>query len=282
MLAEVNMIGTVVVLYNPTSEEIINLQTYLEYSDYLVIVNNSEVSYVNDIKSALGFSNKYHIIDNCSNLGLCRGLNQGIAYLSSINFDWVVVFDADSRITNNIFKLYRKILHSIDNVDNIALLAPQHSYLRRNVKLYHGLKRIDWAMTSGCLFNIKVFNICGGFYEPLFVDGLDVDYCLYAKEKKYDIFECGEIVIKHNPAINVEKTICGLKLNYGIASPYRYYLQSRSLIWVILRYKNFWALKMFFIKFFKVIFLFPNKKSYLSSYLKGFVDGLKLYINKTR
>ena len=61
MLAEVNMIGTVVVLYNPTSEEIINLQTYLEYSDYLVIVNNSEVSYVNDIKSALGFSNKYHI-----------------------------------------------------------------------------------------------------------------------------------------------------------------------------------------------------------------------------
>lgn len=63
------MIGTVVVLYNPTSEEIINLQTYLEYSDYLVIVNNSEVAYVNDIKSALGFSNKYHIIDNCSNLG---------------------------------------------------------------------------------------------------------------------------------------------------------------------------------------------------------------------
>lgn len=276
------MIGAVVVLYHPNADEINNLCIYLEYSDYLVIVDNSDISNVNVIKSTLGFSNKYHIIDNGCNLGLCKALNQGFSYLSSLKCEWIVAFDADSKITNNIFELYKNIIKTIDNVDNIAVLAPQHSYLRKNVKLYSGLKKIDWAMTSGCLFNVKIFNICGGFYEPLFVDGLDLDYCLYAKEKKYDIFECGQIIIKHNPAINVEKHICGIKINYGIASPYRYYLQSRSLVWTIFRYKNTWAVKMFIIKFVKILLLFPNKKSYISNYLKGILDGWKLYLNKTR
>lgn len=276
------MIGAVVVLYNPNADEINNLCIYMKYSDYLVIVDNSDVSNIDVIKSTLGDSNKYHIIDNRCNLGLCKALNQGFSYLSNIQCEWVVAFDADSKITDNIFEVYRKIIKNFDNVDNVAVFAPQHSYLRNKVKLYNGIKKIDWAMTSGCLFNVKIFNICGGFYEPLFVDGLDVDYCLYAKEKKYDIFECGQVIIKHNPAINVEKRVCGFKINYGIASPYRYYLQSRSLVWIIFRYKSFWAIKMFIIKLAKVLLLFPNKINYLSSYLKGIVDGLKLFFNRTR
>ena len=78
-------------------------------------------------------------------------------------------------------------------------------------------------MTSGWLINIEIFEKQNGFFEELFVDGLDMDYCFKSHENGYLVIECGKAVINHHPA---ETRNC-LGFKYGIASPYRYYMQAK-------------------------------------------------------
>ena len=61
-----------------------------------------------------------------------------------------------------------------------------------------------------------------------------MDYCFKSHENGYLVIECGKAVINHHPA---ETRNC-LGFKYGIASPYRYYMQARQLIWCWKRYKK--------------------------------------------
>ena len=130
-------------------------------------------------------------------------------------------------------------------------------------------------MTSGCLFNCEIFKKQNGFMEELFVDGLDMDYCFKSHEKGYRIIECGEAVINHHPAET--KSFLGFK--YGIASPNRYYMQARALIWCWKRYKKPRMFGFYLYKWFKVLFLFPNKKMYVRKMIEGTKEANKLLKN---
>lgn len=202
------------------------------------------------------------------NLGLAKGFNIGIDILQKKGCKWVLLFDADSKLVSNIVNVYFNAIERYKS-KKIAIFSPIHIFERSKNKPYLGYKRIDWAMTSGCLYNCKIFSEQGGFFEKLFVDGLDMDYCYKSHENGYEIIECGEAVIKHFPAKT--KKIIGIK--YGIASPYRYFMQARQLIWCLKRYKKNKILLIYIYKWFKVIFLFPNKREYIKSLIEGTKEG---------
>ena len=101
----------------------------------------------------------------------------------------------------------------------------------------------------------------------------DMDYCLKCHENGYRIVECGSAIINHNPATT--KKIMGFK--YGIAVPYRYYMQTRQLIWCWRRYKYNKAFIIYLYKWIKVIFLFPDKRLYFKEMIKGSKEGIELW-----
>ena len=244
------MIGSVVVLYNPTEEEIKNINTYLEKVDYEVIVDNSTVNNEKYIYSLLKENEKVQYYSEQRNLGLCKGLNIGINMLRDKGCDWALLFDADSKLGSDIVSVYKKAIDIYINQE-VALFAPVHLFDRTNKKPYLGYRSIEWSMTSGWLVNIDIFLHQDGFFEELFVDGLDMDYCLKCHENGYKVIECGSAIINHNPAST--KSFMGLK--YGIASPYRYYMQARQLMWCVIRYKKLKPLCIYFYKLCKIFFL---------------------------
>lgn len=266
-------IGAVVVLYNPTINEMKNINSYKEKVDYVVVVDNSSISNEDKIKKYVVPSILYY--SERKNLGLCKGLNIGINILKEKGCKWALLFDADSKLGNDITKIYRQAIKEIDT-EKVALFSPVHIHDRSNKKGYKGYKEISWTMTSGCLFNIDIFIEQQGFFEELFVDGLDMDYCFKSHKNGYKVIECGEAILNHNPAET--KKLFGI-IKYGYASPFRYYMQARQLIWVSFKYKKFNILLIYLYKWFKVIFLFPKKIEFIKSMVKGTKDG-KILLKK--
>lgn len=270
-------IGAVVVLYHPTRSEVENIATYSDEVDYLVIVDNSEDSHEKLLGEVVGIKDHIQYISHVENIGLCKALNEGIAILKNHGCNWTIVFDADSKAHADVFTIYKDILNQYKDIENVALFAPQHSFDRNVKEKYKGYKEVKWAMTSGWMLNCSVFEKIGGFFEPLFVDGLDMDYCYKAAEYGYKVMEVGEAIIEHHPAETKELVLLGKTFKYGWASPYRYFMQARCLTWTSLRYKQKRDILVYLYKWFKVLFLFNEKKKYISEMIKGTKEGRRLY-----
>lgn len=270
------MIGAVVVLYNPKIEEIKNINTYLKNVDYVVAIDNSSDDNYQLVESVVFDKKKIQYYSEQKNLGLCKALNTGIDILRTKGYKWAILFDADSKIGSDIVSVYEKARQDYDE-ENVAIFTPVHLFDRSKNKMYMGYKSIDWSMTSGWCVNIEIFEKQRGFLEELFVDGLDMDYCFKTLENGYKVIECGEAIIYHHPA-ETREVLC---FRYGIASPYRYYMQARQLIWCWRRYRRKSAILTYVYKWLKVIFLFPEKKNYMASMIKGTNEG-RLMVKKYR
>lgn len=265
------MIGAVVVLYNPTKEEIENINTYINQVSFMVIMDNSDNDNSLLVQKLLFNYPHYKYYSQQKNLGLCNALNIGVQILKEQGCDWALLFDADSKLGSDVLAVYKEAIRKFGK-EPIALFSPVHMFDRSKNHPYKGYKELDWTMTSGCLFDIEIFIKQNGFFDELFVDGLDMDYCFKSNENGYKVIECGAAVIKHNPAET--KSLFGFK--YGVASPFRYYMQARQLIWCWKRYKRNKVFEIYLYKWFKVVFIFPNKREYIQEMMKGTRDGLEL------
>ena len=279
-IVEKKMFGAVVVLYNPTKDEIKNINTYKNLVAQTIVIVNSETSHRELVDQIVTLDSKVIYYSAQKNIGLCKALNMGIKILTENGCQWTLVFDADSKMGSDIVTVYKKAIDYYSNLitlesNEIAVFAPVHVFERSKNRSYQGYKDVEWVMTSGCLFNCEIFKKQNGFMEELFVDGLDMDYCFKSHEKGYRIIECGEAVINHHPAET--KSFLGFK--YGIASPNRYYMQARALIWCWKRYKKPRMFGFYLYKWFKVLFLFPNKKMYVRKMIEGTKEANKLLKN---
>lgn len=269
-------IGGIVVLYEPHIKDFEYLKSYVNKVVFLLILDNSKTS--NDKVVSVHLQNtsgQFEYVYFGENIGLSAALNRGIKLLKDKGYEWVITMDSDSSWQSDICEIYKA---EISKDASVAIYAPLHLHDRSKATEYIGTKEIDWAMTSGCCFNIKQLEAMGGFNEQLFVDGLDMDYCFRVKEKGLKIIQCGNALIKHNPAETHCFKVFGLSvLKYGKASPWRYYMQMRSLTWMFLRYHKLEVVKIWFWKWFKVTFFFEGKSNYFKEMYKGVKDGITIW-----
>lgn len=196
------MICSIVVLYEPKSGELNSILNYCDLVDYSFVLDNSKESHENEVNSVLRGRDtlRYRYVHFGENIGLCKVLNYGMNLARKENYDWALLMDSDSIVVNDIVFYYKKILQSDKKNNNIAVLAPVHIFDRSKKVVYEGNKQVKWAMTSGSLYNVSIFEKLHGFKEELFVDGLDMDYCYKARENGYKIIEVGAAEVKHFPA----------------------------------------------------------------------------------
>lgn len=273
------MISSIVVLYEPRPEEYLHICDYYNKVDIVYVLDNSTESHQGEITSVISSKfkddGKLHYKDFGENIGLCKALNYGMALSQKAGCTWALLMDADSSFITDIMEVYKARLQ--ENVENVAIFAPVHMHDRSSATQYDGEKCVKWAMTSGCLYNVEIFEQVGGFMEELFVDGLDKDYCYRVCEKGYKVVECGNALIKHHPATTrelkiFEKTV----LRYGIASPARYRMMARSLIWNVKRYKKLQDFIHYCWCWVKILLLFENKSEYIREMYHGTSEGFKL------
>ncbi|TEB40741.1 glycosyltransferase family 2 protein, partial [Flavobacterium circumlabens] len=81
---------------------------------------------------------------------------------------------------------------------NIALYYPDYII---DGKLYDKSIKEDnepiIVMTSGNIVNLKIHEKIGGFEEKLFIDYVDIEYCLKLKKEGYSIANLPNVLLQH-------------------------------------------------------------------------------------
>lgn len=272
---------SIVVLYEPEDQEINNILDYFSSVDKAYILDNSVESRERLVRDTLSkmfesIEDRMEYIHFDHNIGLCKALNYGMKLAMDEDFAWALIMDADSTFNTDVVNIYRKYIAS-HNCERIGVLAPVHLHDRSMEKSFEGERNVAWAMTSGCFYKTDVFRKFQGFKEELFVDGLDIDYCYKLHRRGYRVVELADARINHLPGETQSVRIAGKEIKYGIASPWRYYMQARSIIWCMLEYHSANEFARYCVKWGKVLLLFEHKKEYMKELLRGTRDGINLW-----
>ena len=192
-----NTLG-IIVAYNPEIELLIkNAKAAISQVDEILIVNNSNY----DINLDIYNIGNINIINNNSNLGISKALNIGIDYAKEHNYDYVLLLDQDSTLTDNFIK---NMLDGFKQED-VCMICPNVVYIDgKNNKINENMKfeKIELGITSGSLLNMNVLNQIKFenniiFNEDFFIDYVDFDFSLTIRNKGYLILRCNESKLYH-------------------------------------------------------------------------------------
>lgn len=288
-------IGAVIVSYLP--EEPLQIENILNQVDHLVVVDNSPSNsgFLENIKTFN--SPNFSLIELGSNQGQAKALNIGLNHLLSLEMDWALTLDQDSLPPDNLVKALRSYLEKSNN-KNIAIVGPQIvdinipdkkcKYLSSKNKFK--LDRVDITkqsssnllaiITSGALTNLQAWKNVGEFREDLFIDYVDIEFCLRLKSFGFDVAAVNEIEMQHCLGQRAKKNkilISGTPTNHN--SLRRYYIARNSVVTLkkyAFKYPS-WA--MFeslnqLLTFYRVIFFEEKRIDKLKHIFLGYSHGI--------
>ena len=277
----------VLVLYNPD----VNLLTkvvdgILDQIDLLWISDNS----TNIVTLPLNIRTSEKIVykNMDGNLGIAAAQNVGIKYAIKEEYDFVYFLDQDSispkGIVNQLMNQY-DLLYS--KGINIGAVGPRPYNRKENVEyrgsvkkgktLYEGITEVTELINSASLVPVNVFKQVGLMDEPLFIDGVDHEFCWRAKRKLGSRFFIVESVKLSHQLGEGDRYFLFRKV--AIPTPFRTYYQFRNYFILIRRgyVPIYWKLSNGFkyvIKYFYFPLCVPPRLMYLKNINKGVVDGL--------
>lgn len=268
----------IVVLYDPDQEVIKNILSWSNEVDYVYLIDNSKADHKKmfHIKNAKYFHMK-------RNIGLCGGMNYGCrkAIHDRERIDCFVAMNQDTWAAEGEIS---KLLNAADRKER-AVYGTNFKYIYRhkgrrvfsNESAYHDNREsVFWVIMAGCAFSSSAFLESGGFDEKLFIDHLDIDFCLKLRKKKYEIVRLGDIYIYQEPGNTVKKKIGNRILHISNLNPKRRYLTFRNERYLRRKWKDDYTeyrLKLYK-EIISIVFFEANKIEKLLSCLKGWNDGL--------
>lgn len=290
-------IAALVVTFFPDSGLPARLDRLLQQFERVVLVDNgSDEASLQPIASYERHAG-VTLRRNASNLGIATALNQGLRILSAEGFRWAVTFDQDSIIRPGFVSSMLKTLESQQDADRIALVGATrtdadgnsvHRWLRprsappffERVPCDEASDGVSLVITSGALTSIPVFNRLGGFRDDLFIDLVDFEYCLRAREQGYKILVSCAAQLVHKVGDETRSRRMGLKISSTHHSPLRRYYLFRNSVHLIKRYSRIhphWLIYhiLSLCEVFAGILLIEREKGRkLHACVTGIVDGL--------
>ena len=182
----------VVVLYNPTKENIENISVYKETVDKVYVIDNSDDD-IQRVKS----DNLVEYIKFGKNKGIAAALNEASKRAIREKYKWLLTLDQDSKITSKNIEDMKKFINSTKE-KNIGLVAPYQDIGLEITKSDKDYQDIIEVMTSGSIINLKAYKKIGGFKDWLFIDCVDTDYCMNLHKNNYKVIRLNKVIMKHN------------------------------------------------------------------------------------
>ncbi len=258
-------IAAVVVLYNPESNMLDNILSYINNAEILFVVDNSDKKN-ETIISVLQENPKIIYQDNKGNQGIAHALNVGCNKAIDHGYDWILTMDQDSSATPYMIEQMVDCLKHFRSMDNISIVTPFHASSYHvestSTKPY---TEVLAPMTSGNLLNLVVYKQIGPFREELFIDYVDNDYCLRSKTRGYEIIQVNNAILEHKLGDLKQHRILWKTFYSTNHSPIRRYYAFRNRIYMINTYKNDFPAyckyerNRFFIDFI-IVLLYEQKK----------------------
>lgn len=269
-------IPATVIWYNPDTENIENIKTYIDYVEKVYIIDNS-MNNNKKLCSSLN-NNKIEYVYNKKNLGIAKALNLACEKAISDGFKWILTMDQDSSFSSNDINEYFK---SFDNIEkkNTGIFSPKH-ILKNDINKIRDDKKfleIDHVMTSGNLLNLSAWEKIGRFDENLFIDEVDSEICFRMIENDYKVIQMNRIKMFHELGSLEKRNFFIKKISVLNHNYIRKYYIMRNKFYMFKKYKKYRIRYVYYIlnDFFKVIFYEKDKLRKLRYMFKGINDFFK-------
>jgi rhamnosyltransferase len=268
-------ICSLVTIYKPDIIKLkYNIKIMLEYSDAVYLLFNS------CIIDELQFDTRIVSIDNKKNIGLSKAINKGIKQAYKAGYQYAVLFDQDSYITNeNFIKLFTEMQHEESNqrvmcigpslnIRNNIITIPNWSKNNRKTKV-NCVCSVNNIITSGMIVNIHNIIEIQGFNENFPVDFCDFLFCWKAIYNGYTILQSMDAYIIHEIGINNIK-LCGHIIHFH--APYRNYFLVRDTLNICFKEKETPLMVRF-----RYLFFLPIRTLLFLLFLDKKIMRLKMY-----
>lgn len=269
-------IAGIVTLYNPTDKDISNINTYIDDIDILYVIDNTEGE---DNKKRIPKNKKIKYKFKNENVGVATALNMGAKYAIKDGYDWLLTMDQDTTFKPGVINRLKEDILT-HNMSKIGIVTPWH-----NTKLIDKKPTIDFdypndIMTSGNILNLNIWKKIGGFKDWMFIDGIDIEYCLNLNSHGYKIMRDNTIEIDHNLGDLFYKNVFGrLYLCTNHNAIRRYYIM-RNYHYIFDMYKEYnpsycYALISQRHNMIGVLLFEKNKYKKIRNYIRGLKDYKK-------
>jgi rhamnosyltransferase len=228
-------IAAVVVLYDPVSNVLENINTYINQVEKLFVVDNSNIINTSVVQK-IQLLKKVEYICNNSNIGIASALKIGADKALSEGYKYLVTFDQDTIVPSN---LISELIGTMSSDYRVAIAAPFYDNINYKLKPnQEGISSPLVVPTSANLLDLIAYTDIGPFSEQLFIDYVDFEYCLRLKIKGYKILQNNSLIVKHNVGNLVRNNILGLKFYTTNHPPIRLYYRTRNRLYLKKKFRS--------------------------------------------
>ena len=288
MKINAKQVFSIIVLYKNDLDAFKNiLATHQDNFSNIILINNSPEISIESLKSS-----QVTIINNQDNIGLASALNIGILEAKNQGAEMVALFDQDTELPPNFTQQMLHYIHQHQGDKPVAVYSSiYHNHIVKEItrhinfkpfRLIRGVVNdLDYAhphyvITSGSMIPIEVLDDIGLMREELFIDFVDIEWCLRARKKGYEILAINKVTIDHHLG---DYAVRFMSHHYPIHSPLRMYYYFRNAMYLYRLKEIDWnwrlvdAARNLFRFLFYMLFV-NNRPTYFKYIIKGYYHGL--------
>ena len=282
-------IYSIIVTYQIEVNKFTNiLKFHQDNFNRVIIVNNSPEIDLSQLQS-----NQVILINNPNNVGLASALNIGILEAKKQGAEMVALFDQDTELPLNFTKdmfhyinhyqddkpvaVYSPIFHNhVTNETGRHINFKPFRLIRGSVSETESYAKPHYVITSGSIIPIEVLDEIGLMREELFIDFVDIEWCIRARHHGYDVIAINRITIDHHLG---DYAAHFMGHHYSIHSPLRMYYYFRNSVYLYcltdidLNWKFVDGARNLF-RFLFYMLLVKNRQTYFKYIIKGYYHGL--------
>ena len=207
------------------------------------------------------------------NLGIGGALNAGLLKARQLDCSWVLTMDQDSIAAPDMVGC---LIKTIVKNDDVLCLSP-NLIVHGDDKSPLKIGSVPYAITSGNMVNMEIYNSVGDYNEDYFIDCVDFDFSLRVRKAGFKIFKDPNAFLYHE--LGEKNDLPKLfKRYYTLHSPLRRYYMFRNFLYLTKEYlfSDFkFIFKLFFshlILFTLLIFYDPKPATSVRMIFQGVLD----------
>ena len=247
-------VTAIVVTYNPNASALQTLcERLITQVGRIVIVDNHSQCTLQSIVSQW---NNVELIESAENRGIAWAHNTGINRATLHGAKYIALFDQDSLPGEDMITcLVEEYIALTEQGEHVAAIGPSYqNTININSNPFVTLEgfrlvrkstqgkipvKVLFLISSGCLMALSRVKDVGLMQEDLFIDYVDVEWCLRAKSKGFDCYGSTTAHMTHSIGEQI-KNFMGR--NFSLHDSNRYYYLFRNAIFL---YKKDYIQKQF-------------------------------------
>jgi len=278
-------ISAVIVSYNEGLSLYENVCKHSMYLDSIIIVDNGSTDEAScEILHKIESDHTATVIRLNDNYGIGFALNRGVELALRLGKEWIITFDQDSTPVNDVTNIMIQFANQqlLSRV-NVSIMTPR--IITGANDLIAGSSRdseiVQYAITSGNLIRAQVFKAIGLYNEDYFIDSVDFEFCLRAKQYGYRIHRVDEALLLHRLGSRETIKIAGFSVDLVVHSPLRRYYIFRNHFWLMATYWNVSPVLIIkkttslLVMLLQILFFEKNKYGQLKMIRQGLADCVK-------